>query len=161
MIMMILALVCTSVSVNADNADPFVASTLVAVVSTNSGKLQGFIQNGIYTYRGAPYAKAERFMMPEKFGTWDGIRPALTYGETCLIPPMSGVANDELFNPHRYLPQSEHCQFLNIWTPGIRDNKKRSVMVWLHGGGFTNGSSIEQVAYSDPNLRRREKIPRL
>ena len=67
MIMMILALVCTSVSVNADNADPFVASTSVAVVSTDSGKLQGFIQNGIYTYRGVPYAKAERFMMPEKF----------------------------------------------------------------------------------------------
>ena len=158
MIMVMFALACASVSVEAGDTDPFVASTSVAVVSTDSGKLQGFIQNGIYTYRGVPYAKAERFMMPEKFDAWDGIRPALTYGETCLIPPMSGVANDELFNPHRYLPQSEHCQFLNIWTPGIQDNKKRPVMVWLHGGGFTNGSSIEQVAYDGENLSKKGDV---
>ena len=158
MIMVMFALACASVSVEAGDTDPFVASTSVAIVSTDSGKLQGFIQNGIYTYRGVPYAKAERFMMPEKFDTWDGIRPALTYGETCLIPPMSAVPNDELFNPHRYLPQSEHCQFLNIWTPGIQDNKKRPVMVWLHGGGFTNGSSIEQVAYDGENLSRKGDV---
>ena len=65
MIMMMFALACASVSVEAGDTDPFVASTSVAVVSTDSGKLQGFIQNGIYTYRGVPYAKAERFMMPE------------------------------------------------------------------------------------------------
>lgn len=158
MVMMMFALACASVSVEAGEADPFVASTSVAVISTDSGKLQGFIQNGIYTYRGVPYAKAARFMMPEKFDAWEGIRPGLTYGETCLIPPMSGVARDELFNPHRYLPQSEHCQFLNIWTPGIQDNKQRPVMVWLHGGGFTNGSSIEQVAYDGENLSRKGDV---
>lgn len=155
---MMFALAHASVSGAADNTDPFVASTSVAVVSTDSGKLQGFVQNGIYTYRGVPYAKAERFMMPEKVEAWDGIRPALTYGEICPIPPMSGVARDELFNPHRYLPQSEDCQFLNVWTPGIRDNKKRPVMVWLHGGGFTNGSSIEQVAYDGENLSRKGDV---
>ncbi|MEH0296178.1 carboxylesterase family protein [Agrobacterium sp. CCNWLW71] len=47
---------------------------------------------------------------------------------------MKGVAGDELFNPHRYMPMSENCQFANVWTPGVNDGGKRPVMVWIHGG---------------------------
>jgi para-nitrobenzyl esterase len=71
---------------------------------------------------------------------------------------MTEVANDEMFNPHRYLPTSENCQFLNVWTPGIQDGAKRPVMVWLHGGGWTNGSSIEQVSYDGENLSRKGDV---
>ena len=46
--------------------------------------------------------------------------------------------------PHRYWVQDEDCLNLNIWTPAC-DAQKRPVMVWLHGGGFFAGSSIEQV----------------
>ena len=65
------ALVSASVSDHAQAADPFVASLSVAVANTESGQLQGFIKNGIYTYRGVPYAKAERFMPPQAFGKWE------------------------------------------------------------------------------------------
>lgn len=158
MAVMLAAMVCASASVQAENADPFVASAAAGIVKTEAGQLQGCIRHGIYTYQGVPYAKAERFMMPAKVEKWDGIRAALTYGEICPSPAMTAVPGDDLFNPHRYLPQNEHCQFLNIWTPGIQDNKARPVMVWIHGGGFTNGSSIEQLAYDGENLSKKGDV---
>ena len=62
--------------------------------------------------------------------------------------------NGEMMVPHMYWPEKEDCQNLNIWTPSIRDGRKRPVMVWLHGGGFSAGSSIEQLAYDGENLSR-------
>ncbi|GAK48890.1 carboxylesterase type B [Candidatus Moduliflexus flocculans] len=156
--MIVFALLCVGFTAQADSTDAVVASASKAVVSVDSGKLQGFIRNGIYTYRGVPYAQAARFMMPEKVTPWEGIRGAMNYGAICPMPPMADVAGDEMFNPHRYLPQNENCQFLNIWTPGIQDNQKRPVMVWIHGGAFTNGSSIEQLAYDGENLSKKGDV---
>lgn len=132
----------------------FVATAGKAVVQVAQGKLQGAIDNGIYSYRGVPYAKAARFMAPEAPDGWEGIRLAMNYGEICPFPAMAKVSTDEQFNPHRYFPQSENCQFLNVWTPGIADDAKRPVVVFLHGGGFTNGSSIEGASYEGANMAR-------
>ena len=158
LLVMLVGLMFTGISVQAQSDDPFIASASTAVVSTEAGQLQGFVKDDIYTYLGVPYATAERFMMPEPVEPWEGIRGALSYGEICPSPPMTEVANDELFNPHRYFPMNENCQFLNIWTPGVQDEQKRPVMVWLHGGGWTNGSSIEQVAYDGENLSRNGDV---
>ena len=46
-----------------------------------------------------------------------------------------------------------NCQNLNIWTPGVGDDGARPVMVWLHGGGFSNGSGNDQ-GYQGGNLSR-------
>ena len=54
--------------------------------------------------------------------------------------------------PHRYWPMDEHCQNLNIWTKVLDKNAKKPVIVWLHGGGYFAGSSIEQVAYDGHNM---------
>ncbi|MGO6980942.1 carboxylesterase/lipase family protein [Rhizobium leguminosarum] len=135
-------------------AEEFVASQSKTVVETKKGSLVGALDDGIYSYLGVPYAHADRFMPAEEVAPWKGVRPAVTYGENCFIPRMKEVAGDELFNPHRYLPMSEACQFLNIWTPAIKDGKKRPVMVWIHGGGFTNGSGIELTSYDGHNLSK-------
>ncbi|MBY5394692.1 carboxylesterase/lipase family protein [Rhizobium leguminosarum] len=135
-------------------AEEFVASQSKTVVETKKGSLVGALDDGVYSYLGVPYAHADRFMPAEEVAPWKGIRPAVTYGENCFIPRMKEVAGDELFNPHRYLPMSEACQFLNIWTPAIKDGKKRPVMVWIHGGGFTNGSGIELTSYDGHNLSK-------
>ena len=58
----------------------------------------------------------------------------------------------EVLVPHRYWPQNEHCQNLNIWTQSLDPDAKKPVMVWLHGGGFSAGSSIEHVAYEGDHL---------
>lgn len=139
-------------------ADEFIASQEKTVVETNKGNLVGALDDGIYSYLGVPYAHADRFMPAEEVAPWKGIRPAVTYGENCFIPRMKEVAGDELFNPHRYLPMSEACQFLNVWTPAIKDGKKRPVMVWIHGGGFTNGSGIELTSYDGHNLSKEGDV---
>jgi len=137
---------------------PFVAAEGKARADVAQGALLGFVDRGIYTYRGVPYAKAARFEPPEAPDAWQGERLAMNYGESCPIPRMDAVANDEQFNPHRYMPESEACQFLNIWTPAVKDGGKRPVMVWIHGGGFTNGSSIEQVSYDGRNLSEKGDV---
>lgn len=128
------------------------------LVTLADGQLLGAEHNGVFSYLGVRYATAERFMPPKKVEPWKGVIPAVTYGESCPIARMKAVAGDELFNPHRYLPESEDCQFLNVWTPGVNDGKKRPVMVWLHGGGYTSGSAIEGVAYDGENLSRNGDV---
>ncbi|HAF70366.1 TPA: carboxylesterase [Candidatus Acetothermia bacterium] len=123
------------------------------MVTVESGKIRGYVEDGIYVFRGIPYAKATRFMLPEKVERWDGVLDTRVYGECCPTPPIEAVFDPvELVIPHVYWPQNENCLFLNIWTPGIEDGRKRPVMVWLHGGGFSTGSSIEQKAYDGKNL---------
>ena len=42
-----------------------VVSKTEGITDTTYGKVRGFIDDGTYTFRGIPYAKAERFEMPE------------------------------------------------------------------------------------------------
>jgi para-nitrobenzyl esterase len=48
---------------------------------------------------------------------------------------------------------SEDCLRINVLTPAV-DGKKRPVMFWIHGGGFTNGNAIEQPGYNGENFAR-------
>src|SRR5690554_6181004 len=127
------------------DSSPVNASPYKTVVEVEQGKLMGYIDHGTYIFRGIPYAKAERFMMPKKVEPWEGLRNATVFGETCPQSSGNSIALDEYFNPHVYLQDNEDCQFLNINTPEINDKKKRPVMVWLHGGGFSAGSSISPL----------------
>ena len=139
-----------------------IAGPGVAVVDTQAGKLQGYIRDGIFTYHGIPYAEAELFMPPTKVKTWEGIKLALTYG---TMSPQSTSPKDDIFPPHyfwphwepRNLPQSNNCQNLNIWTPGL-DDKKRPVMVWLHGGGHMMGAATVEDVYDGENLSRKGDV---
>ncbi|WP_425646791.1 carboxylesterase/lipase family protein [Agrobacterium leguminum] len=144
-------------STSAGQNMPFVARLGEAQVRVQQGNLLGFVDRGVHTFRGVPYAKAARFMAPQTPDAWEDVRLAVNYGESCPIPRMDKVADDEQFNPHRYMPENEACQFLNIWTPAP-DDAKRPVMVWLHGGGFTNGSAIEQDSYDGRNLAEKGDV---
>ena len=52
----------------------------------------------------------------------------------------------------------EDCLYLNVWTPGLSDQRTRPVMFWLHGGGFAFGSSFEFPAYDGRNLAERGDV---
>lgn len=119
----------------------------VAVVETTHGGVQGYINNGTYTYHGIPYAQALERFVPADEVNWEGTRKAYSYG---AISPQTGAAN--------LPPMDENCQNLNIWTQGINDGGKRPVMVWLHGGGFSTGSSIESPAYDGTNLSEKGDV---
>ncbi len=134
-------------------AKKFVCSTTEPVVKTKAGKLRGFIVDGTYTFHGIKYADAKRFQMPTEVEAWDGVNDALSYGYVCPLMHQD-VPRGEIMVPHRYWPQDENCQYLNIWTQSICPESKMPVMVWLHGGGFFAGSSIEQVAYDGDNMSK-------
>lgn len=120
------------------------------VVVTDKGKVKGYAHRGLRIFKGIPYAKAKRFHAPEPVKAWEGVLDATSYGCVCPLLDM-GRPGGELMVPHRYWVMDEDCQNLNVWTPGC-DDAKRPVMVWLHGGGFEAGSSIEQVAYEGENM---------
>lgn len=109
------------------------------VAKTTAGLVQGTKTNGIYRYLGVPYAEAkERFIPAEDVTPWEGIRIANSYGAMSPQGQISDVGGDSSQDG-----ADNNCQNLNIWTPGINDGKKRPVMVWLHGGGFSTGSANE------------------
>ena len=123
-----------------------------AVVQTARGKIQGYLHDGLAIFKGIPYAAAVRFHAPEPVSPWEGILDASSYGYVC--PLMTNEQpRGELYVPHRYWPMDENCQNLNIWTPGL-DQEKRPVLVWLHGGGFFAGSAIEHIAYDGAAMSR-------
>lgn len=140
-------------------ATPVFASTGTAVAETESGKVRGYIHNGIYTYKGVPYAESDRFTAPVKPTPWTKVRSSMTYGPVCPMDATTSVNDEfEFAFDHDLGYSNEHCQTLNVWTQKINDGKKRPVMVWLHGGGFTAGSSIELPSYDGENLSRKGDV---
>ena len=90
-------------------------------------------------FKGVPYAAAPvgdlRFRPPRPHPSWSGTRDALTYG---AIAPQNGSMEAMLLAGD--LPaQSEDCLFLNVVTPNA-DERRRPVMVWIHGGAYVSGS---------------------
>ena len=117
------------------------------------GELRGIMDGNIYTFLGVPYAYVpERFALPEDPQPWEGVRTAQAFGPICPIPEQTSVGTDELVWPHRYWIQNENCHVLNIWSPDISTDAKKPVIVYMHGGGYKNGSSIEGVAHDGKNI---------
>jgi para-nitrobenzyl esterase len=136
----------------------------IAVAETIYGKVRGFIHRDIYNFLGIPYgANTEgknRFMPPQKPAPWTDIYPAVYW-------PNAAPQLLENFYANRYLAftdywhyddVSENCLGINVWTPGYGDNTKRPVILWIHGGGFTSGNSIEHPEYHGENLSRKENV---
>ncbi|MDR1779957.1 MAG: carboxylesterase family protein [Tannerella sp.] len=132
----------------------------IAIANTEYGKVKGFISRDVYTFLGIPYAAdtsgANRFMPPVKHEPWDGVRPAVFYGNSApqRIYDRSSTSYGAFVDHWNYDEISENCLTLNIWTNSLSDGKKRPVIVWLHGGGYTSGNGIEQDGYHGENIAR-------
>jgi para-nitrobenzyl esterase len=146
------------------NAAPLLARDGDAVATTRAGRVAGYIRHGIFTFKGIPYADhtagANRFMPPAKTKSWQGVRSSRQYGYVAPQGPRAGWANDEEAFMFAWDDgvQSEDCLRVNVWTPALADQKKRAVMVWLHGGGYTAGSGQELRSYDGENLARRGDV---
>jgi len=131
-------------------------SAKLTTAQTVSGPVAGYIDDGVFIYKGIPYAKAERFQPAVDPDPWTEVRPSRAYGPTAPAPARSGWwSDDQAFTMHWDDGfHDEDCLRVNVWTSGIADGGKRPVMVWLHGGGFREGSGQELICYDGTNLAR-------
>jgi len=135
----------------------FLLSIDEPIVQTVSGKIRGYQLDGIYTFHGIKYADAKRFQMPTPVKPWDGVRDALSFGYICPIMDHSRPTN-QVLNSHRFWPEHEDCQYLNVWTNSLDRSAKKPVMLWFHGGTFVAGSSIEIAAYDGDNMAKYHDV---
>jgi para-nitrobenzyl esterase len=118
-----------------------------ALARTRSGPIAGYSRDGVNAFLGIPYGAdtaPRRFQpaLPEE--KWQQVRDATRYAAAA---PQIGEEG----------PGNEDCLYLNVWTPGLRDGARRPVLVYIHGGGFNNGSGSAPV-YDGTRLCRRGDV---
>ena len=134
----------------------------IAVTSTSNGKVRGYIDNGIFAFKGIPYAQAERFMPPKVPERWDETRQCLIFGPQAMQPTSQDWGGQSDFN-FGFLfnrePMDEKESFvLNVWSPAINDGKKRPVWVWIHGGGYFAGSANQLPFFDGGSMAEKGDI---
>jgi para-nitrobenzyl esterase len=130
-------------------SEPAPADSTIAVVET--GQLKALQAKGVLAFKGIPYAAppvgALRWKAPVRAAKWEGVKDASAYGPICMqkMPnPDNGIGQ---------YPASEDCLTLNVFTQQLGGGK-RPVMVWIHGGGFVNGSGSAEL-YDGSQLAKR------
>jgi len=111
----------------------------MAIAETRSGKVEGREEGGLHVFRGIPYAQppvgALRWQRPQREEHWSDVRDA---GHFSAISVQGESALEQMLGAPE-VAKSEDSLYLNIWTTGL-DDAHRPVMVWIHGGGWMNGS---------------------
>jgi para-nitrobenzyl esterase len=139
------------------------AQTAFVVADTSFGRIRGVDAGGIKTFKGIPYgastAGKNRFMPPVNPARWRGVRDALEFGPSAPQgePGAPVVTSDLAVAGAGLTAEREDCLVLNVWTPAVNDGRKRPVMVWCHGGGFSSGSGSSPIT-DGTNLARRGEV---
>ena len=131
------------------------AAVETAPVATASGQVAGrILPSGVANYLGLPYAAAPvgdlRWRPPQPILAWQGVYHADRLGPEC-IQPLRNHALNHYFGEE---PTGEDCLYLNVWAPKGEPGQKAPVVVWVHGGGFTIGSS-GMALYSGARLAEK------
>ena len=108
-------------------------------VMTQSGAVLGVSRDGVAAWYNIPFAAPPvgvyRFLDPQPCANWPSVYRSQRYGPACpQLPPAAELAQDPVLSEF-----SEDCLSLNIFSPEQTDSP-RPVMVWIHGGGFTQGA---------------------
>jgi len=106
-------------------------------VTIEGGAVRGVAVAGGYAFRGLPYAAPPtgnlRWRAPQPPAAWNGVRDATQFAPSCPqpVPFTMTVVGDE------------DCLYLNVSTPTLRRGADRPVLVWIHGGGWTQGAGSD------------------
>ena len=126
------------------------------IVKTQYGEVRGSVEDGVYTFKGIPYAAppfgANRLRPPQPVMPWSGVRDTLSYGPKPPQPPYP--PGMELFLPELTIA-GEDCLNLNIWSPDL-GLARHPVMVWIPGSAFKFGTAA--TAYYDGSHFARDGI---
>ncbi|MGK2911038.1 MAG: carboxylesterase/lipase family protein [Sphingobium sp.] len=129
-------------------AAPALAASTSSIVRTKSGRVGGTREGGLHVFRGLRYGQdtaKRRFQTPLAPAPWSGTADATQFAPSC---PQIGKQD----------PESEDCLFLNIWTPGLEAAAKRPVMLYIHGGAYSNGSVVDPLNYGDKLAARGDVV---
>ena len=126
----------------------------VTSAETSLGEANGVLtDDGVVAFLGLPFAQPPmgelRFKPPVPIDAWDSPIDASEFGPACAQPADAGTGTV-------YTNQSEDCLTLNVWTPSA-DERKRPVMVWVHGGGWVY-EGTEDPLYSGEHLAARGDV---
>ena len=150
---------CATVDQSAGQATANLQDT-VPILGTTLGPVRGTTSatGDVMVFRGVRYGASTegmRFQEAADPVPWTAPRDATRFGADCPqrpsgeVPVFASWVND--------LPRSEDCLFLNVWTRGLNDGKKRPIMVWLHGGGYVTGSGSSH-GYDGTRLAQRGDV---
>lgn len=117
------------------------------LATTRSGRIRGQKLQNLSIFRGIPYGADTaqfRFQPAVKENSWSTVRDALEFGASAPQPKSSENT-------------SEDCLYLNVTTPGLRDGRKRPILVYIHGGAYNNGSGSDPQ-YDGINLALRGDV---
>lgn len=122
----------------------------------SGGTVRGFVSGELRHWRGMPYAAAPvgelRFRAPNPVEPWDGVRDASRFGA------ISHQSRISLGAPQRLVPQSEDCLSVNVIAPPTNTPVARPVMVFIHGGAYTAGSSREIPRLGEALVRQGDVV---
>ena len=154
-----------------------VAGNSTPIAKTRYGLIGGTLEDGIKVFRGVPYGADTapvRFQAPLPPTPWTGVKacdafttraPQLTVlrGLQAIdsAPSLGSAGSTPAGAPPRIAPesgvQSEDCLHLNVFTPALRDHRKRPVLVYFHGGAYNNGS-VNSGLYDGKRLSQRGDV---
>jgi para-nitrobenzyl esterase len=135
-------------------------TTVGGTAKTQYGSVRGLDKDGVQQFwcvpYGAPTSGANRFMPPQRPAAWSGVKDHFEVTWAAPMDPTGEEPAPVVTALNRKSPQSEDCLTVNVFTPGL-DNRARPVMVWMHGGGFSQGSG-NYLLYDGTNLAKKEDV---